>query len=89
MFLTILEDSGKITRLWCEFLMRKRHVKLPVGETVLPQFNSCDFKSLPLRLIIVIAKKTFRRNWSLLDSKGVSFGIKGVSVIMVSKTIST
>ena len=47
MFLTILEDSDKITRFWCELTMRTRHVKLPVGETVLPQFNSRDFKSLP------------------------------------------
>ena len=57
MFLTILEDSGKTTRLWCALTMQTRHVKLPVGETILSQFNSCDFKSLPLRLIILIGSK--------------------------------
>ena len=70
MFLTILEESGKLTKLCSELTMRTRHVKLPVGETFFPQFNSCDFKSLPLRLIIVIVKQTFRRHWSLLNSKG-------------------
>ena len=45
MFLTFLEDRGKITRLWCELTKQTRHVKLPVGETILPQFNSCDFKA--------------------------------------------
>ena len=89
MFLTILQDRGKIIRLWCELTMQTRHVKLPVGETILPQFNSCDFKSFPLKRIIIIAKKTIRRNWSLLNSKGISFSIKGVSIFMVSTTIST
>ena len=79
MFLTILQDSGKMTRLWYELTIQTRHVKLSVGETILPQFNSCDFKSLPLRLIILIAKQTFRGNWRLLNSKGISFSIKGIS----------
>ena len=65
MFLTILQDSGKITRLWCELTIQARYVKLPVGETNLPHFKSSDFKSLPLKLIIIIAKQ-------ILGETGVS-----------------
>ena len=57
-------------------------------ETVLPQFNSCNFKNLPLRPTIVIAKQTFRRNWSLSNAKGISFRIKGKSMFMVSTTLA-
>ena len=51
MFVNILEDGGKISRISGKLTTRTRSVKLPVGEIILPQLNSCDFKSLLLRLI--------------------------------------
>ena len=51
MFLNILEDDGQIIRLWHELTMQTCHIKLLVGETVLPVPNSYNFKRLPLRLI--------------------------------------
>ena len=35
MFLTILEDEGKITRIWDELTTRKRHVKTAHGSNTL------------------------------------------------------
>ena len=62
-----------------ELTTQTHNLKLPVRETALPQVSSCDFNSLPLRLVnIVIAKKTFRGNWSVMNSTGILLVIKGI-----------
>ena len=40
MFLTILEDGGKITRLWSELTTRTHHIKLPWQKE--SNLNSCE-----------------------------------------------
>ena len=74
MFLTILEDGGKINRLRCELAMRTRQVKQPVGEKVLPQLDSCDFKSLPSRLINRHRESNFLVKLESLEFKGYIVG---------------
>ena len=66
MFLTILEDGGKITRFWCE-LQREHTLTTRVRNSLVS--TSAIFRVYHRDLLMVIVNQSFRGNWSFLDSK--------------------
>ena len=97
MFLTILEDGGKISRFWGELTMRTHHVKLLWEKQ--SSLNSIPaILSFPLRLINGHRESNFQGKLEFLGFKNISLvikGVRGTNIIphrekfMVSTTIFT